>query len=526
MVSGLKLGQNGRRRRHLRHTQESQYKSQSSQNDARSLFSSNSFAKLPIAEFLKDALLGRMGFEFMTHIQSRGIAAALEGRDVLGSAKTGSGKTLAFLIPAIQNLVEKNFDTASGTGVIIITPTRELALQIHDVAKQLLDGGQYSYGYVIGGTSMKSETERFAENVNVLVATPGRLLDHLINTKSFNTKSLANLVIDEADLILQQGFEEQMTQILKILPTARQTFLYSATQTQKVEDLSRVSLSDPKVIFEEASVATVETLDQGYVVCEPDQKFLLLFTFLRRNPGKKMMVFFSSCNAVKFYSDLMNYVQFPVMCIHGNQKQATRSKTYYEFCSAEGAVLLCTDVAARGLDIPAVDWIIQYDPPDQPEEYIHRVGRTARVTNTGKALLFLLATELGFLRYLSAARVPLTEYEFPTNRLAQVQTQFERLVEKNYHLNKAARDGYRSYLKAYVSHQHKDIFNANLLDLQKVGYAFGFKAPPRVDLNLKSGGREARRKDEKQFFKKGGMPFSARNTTGHRESSDKRSFVM
>lgn len=109
-----------------------------------------------------------------------------------------------------------------------------------------------------------------------------------------------------------------MTQILKILPTTRQTFLYSATQTQKVEDLSRVSLSDPKVIFEEASIATVETLDQGYVVCEPDQKFLLLFTFLRRNPGKKMMVFFSSCNAVKFYNDLMNYVNYPVQCIHGN----------------------------------------------------------------------------------------------------------------------------------------------------------------------------------------------------------------
>jgi ATP-dependent RNA helicase DDX18/HAS1 len=157
--------------------------------------------------------------------------------------------------------------------------------------------------------------------------------------------------------------------------------------------------------MEEAESATVETLDQGYVVTEPDMKFLLLFTFLRRNPGKKIMVFFSSCNAVKFYADLMNYVNFPVRQIHGKMKQQSRSSSYYDYCNSSEGVILCTDVAARGLDIPDVDWIVQYDPPDVPEEYIHRVGRTARASSHEKALLFLLPTELAFLRFLRAYRV-------------------------------------------------------------------------------------------------------------------------
>lgn len=154
---------------------------------------------------------------------------------------------------------------------------------------------------------------------------------------------------------------------------------------------------------------------------------------------------------------------------------------------------MCTDVAARGLDIPSVDWIIQFDPPDDPKEYIHRVGRTARAGGKGKALLFLLPSELGFLKYLKQARVPLNEYEFPIKKLSNVSSQLEKLVEKNFYLNRSARDGYRSYLQSYASHALKTIFDVNVLDLQKVAKAFGFSVPPNVNISISASGKTDRK---------------------------------
>jgi len=240
--------------------------------------------------------------------------------------------------------------------------------------------------------------------------------------------------------------------------------------------------------------ATVKGLEQGYVVCPCEMRFLLLFTFLKRNLKKKIIVFFSSCNSVKFYSELLNYIDIPVLDLHGKQKQQKRTNTFFEFVNATTGILLCTDVAARGLDIPQVDYIIQYDPPDDPKEYIHRVGRTARAGGRGKGLLFLLPQELGFLRYLKAANIPLNEYEFPLNKICNVQLQLERLVEKNYYLHRSARDGYKSYLQSYASHSHKDIFNVDTLDLLKVAKQFAFSVPPRVHLNVNSNGKGVKRK--------------------------------
>ncbi len=200
-------------------------------------------------------------------------------------------------------------------------------------------------------------------------------------------------------------------------------------------------------------------------------------------------MFLSSCNSVKYHAELLNFIDLPVLDLHGRQKQQKRTNTFFEFVNAESGILLCTDVAARGLDIPAVDWIIQFDPPDDPREYIHRVGRTARAGGRGKALLFLLPSELGFLRFLKQARIPLNEYQFPPSKIANVQTQLERLIEKNYYLNKSARDGYRSYLQAYASHSLKKIFDVNALDLQKVAKAYGFTVPPSVNLLIGASGR-------------------------------------
>ncbi|KAJ2447928.1 ATP-dependent RNA helicase, partial [Coemansia sp. RSA 2337] len=314
----------------------------------------------------------------------------------------------------------------------------------------------------------------------------------------FIFKNLKTLVIDEADRILENGFEDEMKAIIKILPQEeRQTMLFSATQTTKVEDLARISLKQGPLyinVDEGKEQATAEGLEQGYVMCESDRRFLLLFTFLKRNLKKKVIVFFSSCNSVKYHAELLNYIDVPVLDLHGKQKQQKRTNTFFEFINADKGILLCTDVAARGLDIPAVDWIIQYDPPDDPRDYIHRVGRTARAGGQGRSLLFLLPSELGFLRYLKQAKVPLNEYQFPPSKVANVQSQLEKLIEKNFYLNKSARDGYRSYLQSYASYQLKNIFNVNLLDLQKVGKAFGFTVPPNVNIAI----GETRKSDQRK----------------------------
>ncbi|XP_044244192.1 ATP-dependent RNA helicase DDX18 isoform X3 [Ursus arctos] len=350
-----------------------------------------------------------MGFTNMTEIQHKSIRPLLEGRDLLAAAKTGSGKTLAFLIPAVELIVKLKFMPRNGTGVLILSPTRELAMQTFGVLKELMTHHVHTYGLIMGGSNRSAEAQKLGNGINIIVATPGRLLDHMQNTPGFMYKNLQCLVIDEADRILDVGFEEELKQIIKLLPTRRQTMLFSATQTRKVEDLARISLKKEPLyvgVDDDKANATVDGLEQGYVVCPSEKRFLLLFTFLKKNRKKKLMVFFSSCKSVKYHYELLNYIDLPVLAIHGRQKQNKRTTTFFQFCNADSGILLCTDVAARGLDIPEVDWIVQYDPPDDPKEYIHRVGRTARGLNgRGHALLILRPEELGFLRYLKQSKL-------------------------------------------------------------------------------------------------------------------------
>ncbi|PVH89379.1 ATP-dependent RNA helicase has1 [Cadophora sp. DSE1049] len=476
------------------------------------------FSELNLSEKTMKAI-EEMKFETMTEIQQRGIPPLLAGRDVLGAAKTGSGKTLAFLIPAIEMLNALRFKPRNGTGVIIVSPTRELALQIFGVARELMSHHSQTYGIVIGGANRRAEAEKLAKGVNLIVATPGRLLDHLQNTQGFVFKNLKALIIDEADRILEIGFEDEMRQIVKILPKDdRQTMLFSATQTTKVEDLARISLRAGPLyinVDNQKEHSTVEGLEQGYVVCDEDKRFLLLFSFLKRNLKKKVIVFLSSCACVKYYAELLNYIDLPVLDLHGKQKQQKRTNTFFEFINAKQGTLICTDVAARGLDIPAVDWIVQFDPPDDPRDYIHRVGRTARGSNgKGRSLMFLQPSEVGFLSHLKIARVPVVEFDFPVKKIVNVQSQLEKLISQNYYLNKSAKDGYRSYLQAYSSHSLRTIFDVHKLDLVKVAKSFGFSAPPRVDLTLgasmsrdkKTQGRRAYGSQPKQggSFKKRG----------------------
>jgi len=449
-----------------------------------------------------------MGFTHMTDIQARSLPHLLEGKDLVGSAKTGSGKTLSFLIPAVELIYKLKFMPRNGTGVVIISPTRELSMQTFGVLRELMKHHCHTYGLIMGGANRQTEAQKLAKGINILVATPGRLLDHLQNTKDFLYKNLQCLIIDEADRILDVGFEEEMKRIVKLLPKKRQTMLFSATTTKKTDDLVKLALKKEPIYVgledKETEVsATVTGLEQGYVICPSDKRLLLLFTFLKKNRKKKVMVFFSSCLSVKYHHELFNYIDLPVLCIHGKQKQTKRTTTFFQFCNADSAILLCTDVAARGLDIPDVDWIVQFDPPDDPKEYIHRVGRTARGEGgKGHALLMLRPEELGFLRYLKQANVPLNEFEFGWNKVSNIQPQMEKLISKNYFLNLSAKEAFKAYVRAYESHSLKHIFNVQTLDLTAVGRSFGFVVPPHIDLGVGYSKKMARDDRRKPFDKK------------------------
>ncbi|KAI8541199.1 hypothetical protein RHMOL_Rhmol08G0043500 [Rhododendron molle] len=495
-------------------------------NSGSGIMTTERFESLPISELSLNSIK-EMNFQCLTQIQARSIPPLLEGKDVLGAARTGSGKTLAFLIPVVELLHHIRFTPRNGTGVVVICPTRELAIQTHAVAKDLLKYHSQTLGLVIGGAARRGEAERIVKGVNLLVATPGRLLDHLQNTKGFIYKNLKCLIIDEADRILEANFEEEMKQIIKILPKKRQTALFSATQTKKVEDLARLSFQTTPVyidVDDGRKKVTNEGLQQGYCIVPSAKRFILLYSFLKRNLSKKVMVFFSSCNSVKYHSELLRYIHVDCFDIHGKQKQQKRTTTFFDFCKAEKGILLCTDVAARGLDIPAVDWILQYDPPDEPKEYIHRVGRTARGGGAkGNALLFLIPEEMQFLHYLKKAKVPVKEYEYDLKKLANVQSHLEKLVANNYYLNKSAKDAYRSYLLAYNSHSMKDIFNVHRLDLQAVAASFCFTSPPKVNLNIDSNASKFRKKTPKVDGSRSG--FSESNPYGRRAEDDTRQFV-
>uniref|UniRef100_A0A2K5PIE4 ATP-dependent RNA helicase n=1 Tax=Cebus imitator TaxID=2715852 RepID=A0A2K5PIE4_CEBIM len=365
-----------------------------------------------------------MSFTNMTEIQHKSIRPLLEDRDLLAAAKTGSGKTLAFLIPAVE-LVKLKFTPRNGMRVHILSPARVLAMQI--------------LGLIMGGSDRSAETQKLANGISIIVATPGHLLDHMQNTPGFIHKNLQCLVIDETDCILDVGFEDELKQIIELLPTYRQTVLFSVTQTRKVEDLARISL-------QRSPLYVVDGLEQGYVVC-PEKRFLLLFTFLKENQKKKVMVFLSSCMSIKYQCVLLNYI---------DQKQNKHTATFFQFHKGDSGTLLCTDVAARELDIPEVDWIVQYYPPDDPMECIHHVGKTARGLNgRGHALLILYPEELGFLHYLKQSKVALK-------------------IKKNYFF-------------------HKSIFNVNNLNLPQVVLSFRFKLPSFIDLNVNSNERKQKK---------------------------------
>ncbi|XP_041862952.1 probable ATP-dependent RNA helicase DDX10 isoform X1 [Melanotaenia boesemani] len=455
------------------------------------------FSDFPLS---KKTLLGLQEAQFRqpTEIQRQTIGFALQGKDVLGAAKTGSGKTLAFLIPVLECLYRQQWTSMDGLGALIISPTRELAYQTFEVLRKVGKNHEFSAGLVIGGKDLKTESERIPQT-NIVICTPGRLLQHMDETATFHASSLHMLVLDEADRILDMGFAETLNAIVENLPKSRQTLLFSATQTKSVKDLARLSLKDPEYVWvhEKAKFSTPATLEQSYVVCELHQKVNMLYSFIRSHLKKKIMVFFACCKEVQYLFRAFCRLRpgIPILALHGKQQQMKRVEVYNDFLRKQNAVLFATDIAARGLDFPAVNWVLQFDCPEDADTYIHRVGRTARYKEGGEALLLLLPSEEnGMLAQLQEKKVPINKIQVNPDKLQSVQQKLEAFLAQEKEQKERAQRCFVSYLRSVYLMKNKDVFDVFKLQIHPYALSLGLAVAPRVRFLNKAQAQKAEAK--------------------------------
>jgi len=346
--------------------------------------SNKTFAELGLVDVLCEAC-EKVGWKKPSRIQEEAIPVALSGKDVIGLAETGSGKTGSFALPILHALLE----TPQRMFALILTPTRELAFQISEQFEALGASIGVKCAVVVGGMDMVSQAIILAKKPHVIVATPGRLVDHLENTKGFNIKNLKFLVMDEADRILNQDFEVEVNKILRCIPTDRRSMLFSATMTKKVAKLQRASLKDPVKVEVSGSYQTVDKLLQYYLFIPLKLKELYLVHIMNEMAGNSFMIFCSTCSATLRLSLMLRSLGFTAIPLNGQMSQNKRLASLNKFKSKSRSILLATDVASRGLDIPHVDIVVNYDIPTHSKDYIHRVGRTARAGRSGKAVTFV-----------------------------------------------------------------------------------------------------------------------------------------
>lgn len=339
------------------------------------------FAELGVCEQLADACIS-LGWKAPTPIQVNAIPLALAGRDMIGLAQTGSGKTAAFAIPILQALLEKS----QSFFACVISPTRELAIQIGEQFEALGSGIGVKCAVVVGGVDMMAQAIALAKRPHIVVGTPGRLVDHLSNTKGFSLRALQYLVLDEADRLLNLDFEAEIDEILKVVPKERRTYLFSATMTTKVAKLQRACLRNPAKVEVSLKYSTVDTLKQQYIFCPAKFKDCYLVHMLTEMAGNTVMVFTRTCEATRRVALTLRNLGMDAITISGQMSQPKRLGALNKFKAGERSILICTDVASRGLDIPSVDVVINYDIPSNSKDYIHRVGRTARAGRAGRAV--------------------------------------------------------------------------------------------------------------------------------------------
>ncbi|XP_067328082.1 ATP-dependent DNA helicase DDX31 [Anolis sagrei] len=533
------------------------------------VFTSDSFDQLGLHPHLVSTITSVLKLSSLTSIQKQAIPILLQGRDALVRSQTGSGKTLAYGIPLVQSLqgLDPKIQRSDGPYALVLVPTRELALQSFETIQKLLKPFTWIVpGVLMGGEKKKSEKARLRKGISVLVATPGRLLDHLRSTQCLHFCRLKWLVLDEADRILDLGFEKAVATLLTTLNAQgppRQNVLLSATLTQGVSRLSAISLRDPACISadtqEVEAVPTVlaegellggnfaipEGLRQEVVVVPLKLRLVTLAAFLlgkgQFEQGQKVVVFFSSCDQVDFHCGLFRKVLasersspptpgLRFLPLHGDMPQQERTSVFQDFLSLESGVLLCTDVAARGLDLPQVTWIVQYSPPSSLEGYIHRVGRTARMGGRGSSLLFLSPSETPFLHFLASHHIPVSEVKMESilsflmkddrfkgsqwgnkkphgldpqewrRRATAMQTVFEGLVHSSTDSVRRAKTALQSFIRAYATFPSslRTIFCLRSLHLGHLAKSFGLRdAPGNLSASIapqKQGKKQEKRK--------------------------------
>ncbi|XP_061880121.1 probable ATP-dependent RNA helicase DDX31 isoform X2 [Entelurus aequoreus] len=540
------------------------------------IFTSDSFSDLNLHPHLVATLNKVLNVSTLTSVQKQTIPALLSGRDAVVRSQTGSGKTLSFAIPLVQSLqaLEQKVCRSDGPLAVVIVPTRELALQTFHTFQKLLKPFMWIVpGVLMGGEKRKSEKARLRKGINILVSTPGRLVDHIQHTLSIAFSAVRWLVLDEADRILDMGFEKDLSIILNSLNStgpSRQNVLLSATLTHGVTRLTDVCLNEPISIHlsepapssdlaavtpepsagdQSESFAVPSALKQFVVVVPSKVRLVCLAAFVldkcQLSEDHKVMVFVSSCEEVDFLHSILVGVlaanQKPppsFLRLHGNMQQEERSEVWRKFSSDARGVLLCTDVAARGLDLPQVTWILQYTPPSTAVEYVHRVGRTARIGAGGSSLLLLTPAESAFISELANHNISLAEmqlldilsslmrdntykgrgkYHSKTSTKARdqdmreratvLQTHFENFVHANATSLQNAKKALQSYLRAYTSYPAhlKHVFHIRALHLGHAAKSFGLRDAPR-GLSATRPPRKEGMANARRGVKKAGVP--------------------
>lgn len=340
------------------------------------------FAELGVREELCDACIS-LGYKTPTAIQRESIPIALQGKDVIGLAETGSGKTAAFALPILQALLEKQ-DHYFG---LVLAPTRELAYQISQQFEALGSLINVKCAVIVGGMDMTPQQIALAKKPHIIVATPGRLMDHLENTKGFSLRKLKYLVMDEADRLLDLDFGPILDKILQVLPRERRTMLFSATMSTKLDNLTRAALQSPvRVSISSSSYQTVKNLKQSYIFIPHKFKDIYLVYLVNEFAGQTCIIFTRTINETARIAFLLRALGRSAIPLHGQLNQSARLGALNKFRGGSRDILVATDVAARGLDIPSVDLVLNYDLPPDSKTYVHRVGRTARAGKAGVAI--------------------------------------------------------------------------------------------------------------------------------------------
>jgi ATP-dependent RNA helicase RhlE len=361
------------------------------------------------------AAVRETGYTHPTPIQQEAIPLALRGRDLIGLAQTGTGKTAAFTLPIIDRLL----DGPRRTRVLILTPTRELAAQVDESFVKYSKGSGLAVVAVYGGVGLEPQEKALRRGVDVVVATPGRLLDHL-ERKNVSFEHLEVLVLDEADRMLDMGFAPQINKVVAQIPPYRQTLLFSATMPPEVEALARKYLRKPMVVQVGRRSEAASTVTHAVYPVPKDKKSALLIELLNKPEMDSVLVFTRTKHGADRVVRHLERASVNAVAMHADKSQGQRTKALEDFKAGRVRVLVATDIAQRGLDISGISHVINYDVPQQPEDYVHRIGRTGRAAATGDAYTFMSADEIAMVRTIERIiaqqipRISVPGYDFGT----------------------------------------------------------------------------------------------------------------